>query len=41
MEIDAEAVESLMKMETIKQKGNENTAIEFDKIKVNDLGVKD
>jgi RNA-binding protein PNO1 len=30
-----------MKMETIKQKDNENTAIEFDKIKVSDLGVKD
>ena len=28
-------------METIKQKDNENTAIEFDKIKVSDLGVKD
>jgi len=30
-----------MKMETIKQKDNDNTAIEFDKIKVSDLGVKD
>lgn len=28
-------------METIKQKDNDNTAIEFDKIKVSDLGVKD
>ena len=30
-----------MKMESIKQKDNDNTAIEFDKIKVSDLGVKD
>ena len=30
-----------MKMETIKQKDNENTEIEFDKIKVSDLGIKD
>ena len=41
MEIDAEAKESLMQMETVKQKGKDNTTIEFDKIKVGDLGVKD
>ena len=41
MEIDEEAQESLLKMETVKQKGSDNQTIEFDKIKLEDLGVKD
>lgn len=41
MEIDTEAQESLLKMETVKQKGNDNQAIEFDKINLADLGAKD
>jgi len=41
MEIDDEEKASLLKMETVKQKASDNQAIEFDKIKLEDLAIKD
>ena len=41
MEIDAEQQASLLTMETVQQKGKDNASIEFDKVKVADLGKKD
>jgi hypothetical protein len=41
MEIDDEEKASLLKMETVKQKASDNQTIEFDKIKLEDLAIKD